>query len=171
MGAEAQLDVAFRFQRGYRNQGLGGVSGFPIWGVLAVFAVPAGPDLLRRLAAVAFMGGVPLFMTGLSLWMVLAYWRGELRIRGTRLVCRGVIKGQEIDLTQVTDAVATRRAGWRSNRAARRVGGIAIDFQNYEIEQRRSSFSTCDRWLSRRFRPAGLCSRTRLRCSSRDRFG
>ena len=75
-------------------------------------------------------------MTGLSLWMVLAYWRGELRIRGTRLVCRGVIKGQEIDLTQVTH-VRWQPAGRDGGRIVLLDGSgrIAIDFQNYEIEQ------------------------------------
>jgi hypothetical protein len=83
------------------------------------------------------MAGVPLFMTGISLWLVLAYWRGELRIRGTRLVSRGVIQYREIDLTQVTNA-RWQPGGREGGRIVLLDGSarIAIDFENYEIEER-----------------------------------
>ncbi len=104
MGSEAPLDASFRLRRWYRNLGLGGVIGYAAWAVIDAIVVATDTKIVDRVAAAALLVGVPVFMTGVSVWLLLAYLRETLTIRGTRIISRGVIRTREIDLTQVTDA-------------------------------------------------------------------
>ena len=136
-GRRAQLDVAFRLQRWYRNLGLAGVIGYPAWAVLDAIVVATDTRIVDRTLAAALLVGVPLFMTGVSVWLLLAHWRAMLTIRGTQIISRGVIQSREIDLAQVTNA-RWQPGGRDGGRIVLLDGSarIAIDFQNYEIEQR-----------------------------------
>ncbi len=133
------MDATFRLRRWYRNFGLAGVVGYAAWAVLGAFVVATDSKIVHTVAAAALIVGVPLFMTGISIWILLAYRRETLTIRGTRIISRGVIRCHEIDLTQVT------AARWRPG--AREGGTIAlrtesarivIHLENYETEGRRS---------------------------------
>ncbi len=129
------MNATFRLRRYYRNMAVGGVIVFLAWGVFGVFIALTAPDIKNRLAVAAFMGGVPLFMEGLSLWVLMAYWREELTIRGESVTKRGVVWWKEIGLREVTEA------RWRT----RPVGGglllrseaarLSIEFNNYEDEE------------------------------------
>jgi hypothetical protein len=81
------------------------------------------------------MGGIPLIMAGLSLWTLMAHWRAELTIQGTRVAAQGIVRFREIGLLDVTEA------RWRT----RPVGGsvvlrsestrLSVEFGNYETEE------------------------------------
>jgi hypothetical protein len=127
------VDATFRLRRTYRNQGLGFLLGFSAWTVLHVSLALTDRDVLNRLAF-ASMAGIPLFMAGLSLWMLAACWREELAIRGDRVTFRGIFRRKAIGLNEVT------RAEWRvlRDRVVLRNGStrLAINLTNYEPEER-----------------------------------
>jgi hypothetical protein len=68
--------MTFRLRRWYRNLGLGGLLGYLAWSSLAIFGMLNTPEIKHPVAAAALMGGIPLFMAGLSGWILAAYWRG-----------------------------------------------------------------------------------------------
>jgi hypothetical protein len=135
--SEAQLDATFRLRRWYRNLGLAGVIGYAAWAVLGAFVVATDSKIVHPVAAAALMVGVPLFMTGVSVWVLLAYRLEMLTIRGTRIISRGVIRCREIDLTQVT-AARWRPGGREGGIIALRteLARIVIHLENYETEER-----------------------------------
>jgi hypothetical protein len=129
------VNATFRLRRWCRDLGVGGVLGYLAWGALGMFGALTASEIGHRLAAAAVIGGVPLFMAGISLWILVAYWREELTIRGTRVVTRGIVRCREIGLLDVTEA------RWRT----RPVGGsvvlrsesarLSVEFGNYETEE------------------------------------
>jgi hypothetical protein len=106
------MDATIRVRRWYRNLGLVCLPIFLAWSGLGLCLALTDPDVWgNRAGLAALMGGIPLFMGGLSLWMLAAYSRQELSVTGDRLVFRGVIRRTEINLRDVTEA------RWRSQAA------------------------------------------------------
>ena len=122
------MDETFRLRRSCRNTGIGGLIGFTAWAAFGVYVALTLPNVKDRAAVLAMMGGVPLFMDGISLWCLLAYWRDELTIQGDRIRWRGIVRTREIDLLEVTDA------RWRPGSIVLRNDAtrLTIDFANYE---------------------------------------
>ena len=77
---------------------------FLAWAAFGAYIALADPNIPHRLTALLFFVSVPLFMATLALWILLAYWREELTIRGDRLVHRGVFRVTELDLRDVTES-------------------------------------------------------------------
>jgi hypothetical protein len=131
------VDATFRLRRSYRNQGFGLLAFFLSWFVLIVFTIGTDQKIPNRLAMVAGLGAVPLFMAGLSVFILAAYWREELTIRGDRVTFRGVLRDKAIDLGEVT------KARWWTATSAE--GGslvlrtestrFVISLNNYEAEE------------------------------------
>lgn len=130
------MDEIFRLRRYYRNLGGGGLVVYSAWAAIAFFVALTDLEIRHRLGAAAVMGGVPLVMGGMSFWLLLAYRRAALTIRGEHVVDRGVVWSSEIDLAEVTEA------RWR----LRPVGGsillrspsarVSIGFAGYTNEER-----------------------------------
>lgn len=98
------MDTTFRMRRYYRNVGAATMPLFLAWAGLAALAMlPNRPERLRP-EAVGLTVGVPLAMAGLSLWLLVAYWREQLTVRGGRILYRGITRRREIDLGDVKDA-------------------------------------------------------------------
>jgi hypothetical protein len=114
--------------------GVGGLLGFPVWGGLSLFAIP--PESPHPVALLALFLGVPLFMTGLSAWLLTGYSRARLIIRDSLVADCGVFQEKAIDLREVTEA------RWRVHQdggsVVLRSGSerLVITFGNYEIEDR-----------------------------------
>jgi hypothetical protein len=129
------VDATFRPRTYHRNFGLGCVLGFLAWGALGMFGALTDPEIRHRLAAIAVMAGIPLLMAGMSAWVLVAYWRAELTIQGTRLVNRGIFRSSEISLLDVTEARwRTRSAGGSvvlRNESAR----LSVEFGYYEADE------------------------------------
>ncbi len=110
------LDATFRLRRTFRNQGLGFLPLFLAWCALNIYVFGTDPKIPHRVAMVSFGASVPLFMAGLSGWMLAAYWREELEIHGERVSWRGVVRTKDIDLRDVTEA-RWRKLAWARRRA------------------------------------------------------
>jgi hypothetical protein len=129
------VDATFRLRRYCRNLGLGCALGFLAWAALAVFMALTAPEIRYRLAAIAVMGGIPLFMAGMSVWVLVAYWRAALTIQGTRVVTRGIFRSREISLLEVTEA------RWRTESAGGSVvlrnesARLSVEFGYYEADE------------------------------------
>jgi hypothetical protein len=90
------VNASFRLKRSCRNQSIAFLLGFSAWAAFAVAVAPTTPGVPNRLAALAFMAGVPLAMAGLSLWLLAAYYREELTIQNTHISFRGVLRRKEM---------------------------------------------------------------------------
>ena len=159
------MDETFRLRRRYRNIGAGGVLGFSAWAALGLWVAWLDPGVRHRGAATVLMGGVPLAMAGISLWLLAAYRRERLTVRGGRIVFRGVVRRKEFDLEDVfqarwvsgSDGVVLRTPETR----------LAVHLSNYEREERerlvghlRSTVppevqTGWDDYAARRLRPPG----------------
>jgi hypothetical protein len=130
------MKATFRHRRGNRNVSLMCVPVFLAWGVLGAYLALTDPKIPDRLAALALLAGVPLFMAGLGIWTFAAYWRSELSIRGIQIVSQGVVRRKAIDLPQVTDV------RWRPRQRGGRVVlrnesvRLGIELGNYELDER-----------------------------------
>jgi len=97
----------FRVRKHYRNVGIVGLLFFSAVGIASVWAIwgLGPPD--RRAFAVWFASFPALFwgcFSGLSLWILLAYWRENLELADGQVVTQGVIRRRQLLLNSVTDA-------------------------------------------------------------------
>lgn len=100
------------------------------------------PD--RRIYAAVFMAMFWGCWASLSCWLLLAYWREELRIVDGQITQRGVFGTKEIDLRSLT---AVR---WRT---APRSGSLVLTTATEKVKINLDRFETEDRvWLIRYFR-------------------
>ncbi|MDR3622678.1 MAG: hypothetical protein P4L85_25220 [Paludisphaera borealis] len=125
------MNATFRHRRSNRTTGLWCGLGSSAWAAFAAWVAATAPNVSNRLAAGAFLAGVPLAMTTLSLWVLAAYRHERLTIQGNQIAHKGVTRRKEIDLAQVIEArwrlplpgsVVLRDASTR----------LAIPFSNYE---------------------------------------
>jgi hypothetical protein len=131
------MDATFRMRRRYRNLGLITLPAWLAFGTLAVWVALTDPDVGgNRAAAAALMGGIPLFMGGVSLWLLAAYRRQSLEVRGDRLAFRGVWQSREIDLRDVSEARWRLQPSHGSLMLRSGPVRITIFFENYEAEAR-----------------------------------
>ena len=99
----------------------------------------------RRFYAAVFMAVFWGFWSLLSCWLLLAYWREELRIVNGQITQRGVISLKEIDLPSLTSV------RWRI--APRSSGGFILLTPTEKMTILLSNFDPQDRlWLIRYFR-------------------
>jgi hypothetical protein len=95
-----------------------------------------GPDVKHRVGATVVMGGVPLMMAGISLWLLTAYWREELTIHGERVTFRGIVRRRDVDLREVTRALWRTGHGGGSVVHRTETARLSIHLANYEDEGR-----------------------------------
>ena len=99
----------------------------------------------RRFLAAVFMAVFWGFWSLLSCWLLLAYWRKELRIVNGQITQRGVIGLKEIDLRSLTSV--------RWGIAPRSSGGFILRTATEKVTILLSNFDPEDRlWLIRYFR-------------------
>jgi hypothetical protein len=129
------MNATFRLRRSYRNEGLGFLPFFLAWFGLIVYLFGNESTFGPRFGMMVFMGIVPLFMAGLAVWSVLAYFRADLTILDNLVTYRGVLREKTIDLRDVI------HARWR---ISQQVGSVVlktgsvrlvINFHNYEAEE------------------------------------
>jgi hypothetical protein len=125
------MNASYRLKRSLRTQGVCFGLGFAASVIFAAWIAATAPNVPNRLAAVVVLAGVPLAMTGLSAWMLAAYYRERLTMQGDRIVHEGVVGRKEIDITHVVEArwriplpggIVLRDASTR----------LSISFSNYE---------------------------------------
>ncbi len=110
------MDATFRMRRSYRNQGAWCLPVFLAWAAFGAYLALTDSNIPHRMAALLFFVSVPLFMAMLAFWMLLAYWREALTIRGDRLAFRGVFRRTEFNLRDIAEG------RWRT----RPVGGSLV---------------------------------------------
>ena len=130
------MDATFRMQRLYRNQAIAVGLEFLIIGAVGVCGVMTDPRAIPQVAGAIVMGVLAMIMPGLSLWMLVSYWRHELTVRGTRVTLRGVMNEREIDLQDATEA--RWMVGPSGGSLVLRGGParISLQFAHYEPEER-----------------------------------
>jgi hypothetical protein len=134
------MNATFRLRRSYRNEGLGFLPFFLAWFGLIVYLSGNESAFGSRIWMLVFMGIVPLFMAGLAVWSVLAYWRVKLTILDNLVTYRGVLCEKTIDLRDLIHArwLFARNDGFvklktRSVRLA--IDLLAFEFENHDREQ------------------------------------
>ncbi len=132
------MNATFRLRRYYRNVGLvclGFYAGIAVFSSLAtLFAFPGE----SRLYAFLFFSSFWLIMAGISVWVLLAYWRYSLAVRDRHLVEKGVIFNQEIQFSEITEVRwrSTPEGGAIVLKTAR--SQVKLRFHNFEQAQRLS---------------------------------
>jgi len=133
-----EAGTVFRLRKGYRNIGLVCLPFFVLAGVASAYGIWSEVPPHRPVNAICFVicsMCVWAFMAGLSLWVLLAYWRERLKITGGQVIHHGVIGKKEIDLADVTDVrwgiVKTGRITLRTLTEK-----LKIDLDNFEATDR-----------------------------------
>lgn len=134
------MDAIFRPQKSYRNLAIVSLLFFLGMTVLSVcLVVSNGCSILASFLVVGFWG----FFVALSVIVLLQYYRESLSVKDGRIVQTGIIRRREMELAEVTDV------RWRAMPAGGSVvlrsasQKIKANFDNFELEQRRSLI----RWL------------------------
>ena len=127
------MDVPFRLKRSLRNQGAFFTPMFLAWAALTVWMAFHDPNIPHPFA-ILLMASIPLFMAGLGVWILLAYYREELWIRDNRVTARGVVGEKDFDLRDVISA-HWRGAG-HSIVLRTNSDRLTIYLTNYEAEDR-----------------------------------
>ena len=127
------MDVPFRLKRSLRNLGIFATPMFLAWTALTVWMAFHDPDVAHPYAY-ASMASIPLFMAGLGVWILLAYYREELWIRDNRVTARGVMSEKDFDLRDVNSA--RWRGSGHSVVLRTNSDKLTIYLTNYEAEDR-----------------------------------
>jgi hypothetical protein len=101
------MQRTFHLAKRHRNLGIVCLAFFVLVGVASAYGLWAAAPQERRMVALYAAAFVAVFWGGfasLACWLLLAYWREELKISNTDVIQRGVIGRQEIDLHSVTSA-------------------------------------------------------------------
>ncbi len=104
--ADSGAETVFRLRKGYRNLGIVCLLFFVFTGVASAWGIWSEVPPNRRVHALyllIFSLSVWGFMAGLSLWVLVAYYRESLTIRDGHVIQQGVIGKKEIDLADITD--------------------------------------------------------------------
>lgn len=166
------MERTFRLAKRHRNLGVVCLIFFVLIGVASAYGMWSAAPQERRIVALYAVAFVAVFwgvFASLACWLLLAYWREELKISDRQVIQQGVIGRKELDLDNIT------AARWR---IVPRPGGslvlrtlterMTIYFDNFEPQERL--------WLIRFFRNgtpmredwAVFCSKIALPMRDRD---
>lgn len=104
--ASSESEEVFRLRKRYRNIGVVCLLFFVLVGTASAYGFWSEVPPNRRIYAIYFV--VLLlsfwgFWAGLSLWVLLAYWRESLKIRNGQMIQQGVIGKKRIGLADITN--------------------------------------------------------------------
>ena len=102
-----QMDKTFRLAKRHRNLGIACLIFFVLAAVasgVGIWAEAPEEQRTRALYAALLFAAFWLLFASLSCWLLLAYWREELKINDRQVTQQGVIGRKEIDLHNITAA-------------------------------------------------------------------
>lgn len=123
------MNEVFRLQKSHRNLAIVGLFFFSGMMAMSVYLAATEGNVLLGIV----FGGFWSFWIGLSVWLLLAYYRESLTIQDGTVVQRGVLHTKSMKLSELVDVQ------WKSVRAVvlrSRSGKATIHLDNFTPEQR-----------------------------------